>query len=145
MKHLQRLISLIFIVSLLFAACTPQATPKSVTEETGSPSNINAVYYRQGSGVFAEQTSGEAITLAHYLWLTSNGTVLTMVAPLDQENGVCGNIYSISLTWNDDPNKINNILNKVTGTYAIDGDTIAIDWDAYEVSVSGTYGQRKSP
>ena len=146
MKNFQKFISLIFIASLLFAACTPQATPEppapeSVSKETGSPGPVNAVYYRQGSGVFAEQTGGKAITLAHYLWLTPNGTVMTLITPLDRENGVCGDIYSISITWMDNPDTINNTLNNATGTYSIEGDAIALNWDTYGVSFSGTYGQ----
>ena len=148
MKHFERFISIFFVLGLLLVACTPQATPEPPATappptETKLPAIVNAVYYRVGSGIFAERTGGEAISLAHYMWLTPNGTVMTVITPLDQENGVCGDIYSTSMTWNDAPETINSILAKATGTYTIEGDAITLNWDTYGVSFSGIYGQSK--
>ena len=148
MKYFQRSVSFVFILGLLLTACQPQSAPEPTAtvplpSEATPPAIVNAVYYRQGSGIFAERTSGESLALAHYMWLTPNGTVMTVITPLDQENGVCGDIYSISTAWNDDPETVNAILESATGTYSIEGDDITLDWDGYGISYSGTYGQSK--
>jgi len=145
MKYLQKFISVFFILGFLLVACTPQTPVASNTdptpEDTSAPALINAVYYRQGSGIFAERTGGDSLTMAHYIWLIPNGTVMTVITSLDQENGVCGDIYSISTTWNEDPDTVNSVIERATGTYSIEGNSITFNWDTYGVSYNGVYGQ----
>ena len=38
----------------------------SAMAKASLPGTVNAVYYRQGSGIFAERTGGKSLTLAHY-------------------------------------------------------------------------------
>ena len=156
MKH-KSFLYIFLICLILLSACAPSATPTpepttppleqaiesptleptvEVQVETQSETLVNAVYFREGSNIFGKNSSTQG---NYYVWLIPNGTIMTAFTPINISGGVCEDVYNIATSWNSDAETNRDVISRATGIYQIKDDAIAISWDKYGVSYTGTY------